>query len=136
MTDGSVCLTLIAARSLRDELFDYLTERRDLVWGFTASEADGHGPNVELQTAAEQVKGHADQMLVRMILTQADAAQLLADMRTAFAGSRLTYWIMPVTEFGLIDDRAQSAAQATARRETFGGLNRWFPSESQGGSHE
>ncbi len=114
MTDGPVCLTLIAARSLREELFDYLTERSDLVSGFTASEADGHGPHVELHSAAERVKGHADQVLVRMILKQADAAQLLADMKTAFAGSRLTYWIMPVTEFGLIDDRARPASTGQA----------------------
>jgi hypothetical protein len=106
MTDETVCLTLIAARSLRQELFDYLTERSDLVSGFTASEAAGHGPNVELHTAAERVKGHADQVLLRMILKRADAARLLAGMKMAFAGSRLTYWVMPVTEFGLIDDRA------------------------------
>ena len=51
MTAEFVCLTLIAARSLRDELFDYLSEQRDLVSGFTASDAAGHGPDVRLQTS-------------------------------------------------------------------------------------
>ena len=37
MSAELVCLTLIAARSLRDELFDYLNEQRDLVSGFTGS---------------------------------------------------------------------------------------------------
>ena len=68
MTVHPVCLTVIAARSLREELFDYLSEQRDLVSGFTASDGAGHGPTVRLQTSAEQVKGHADEVLVRTIL--------------------------------------------------------------------
>ncbi len=104
MTVDPVCLTLIAARNLREDLFDYLSEQGDLVSGFTASDAAGHGPTVRLHTTAEQVKGHADEVLVRIILERRDAVQLLARLRTEFAGTRLVYWIMPVTEFGVIDD--------------------------------
>ena len=104
MTGEPVCLTLIAARKLREELFDYLSEQRDLVSGFTASEAAGHGPTARLQTTAEQVKGHADEVLVRTILERQDAARLLARLKTAFAGTRLVYWIMPVLDFGVIDE--------------------------------
>ena len=104
MTFEPVCLTLIAARKLREELFDYLSEQRDLVSGFTASDAAGHGPTVRLHSTTEQVKGHADEVLVRTILERRDAAQLLARLKTAFAGTRLVYWIMPVTEFGAVDD--------------------------------
>ena len=103
MTTELVCLTLTAALSLRDELFDYLGEQRDLISGFTASDAAGHGPDVRLQTPAEQVKGHADEVLVRAILLEQDAALLLGRLKTAFTGSRLVYWIMPVSEFGVID---------------------------------
>ena len=103
MSAELVCLTLIAARSLRDELFDYLSEQCDLVSGFTASDAAGHGPDVRLQTPAELVKGHADELMVRTILQAQDAAQLLERLKTAFAGSRIVYWIMPVSEFGVID---------------------------------
>lgn len=104
MTVQPVCLTLIAPRKLREELFDYLSEQRDLVSGFTASDAAGHGPTVRLHTAAEQVKGHADEVLVRAILEQQDATLLLSRLRTAFSGTGLVYWIMPVMEFGAIDD--------------------------------
>jgi hypothetical protein len=104
MTAQPVCLTLIAARSLREELFDYLSEQRDLVPGFTSSDGAGHGPSVRLQTSAEQVKGHADEVLIRIVLEQQDAAQLLVRFRTAFSGTRLVYWIMPVIESGVIDD--------------------------------
>jgi len=103
MSAEFVCLTLIAARSLRDELFDYLSEQRDLVSGFTASDAAGHGPDVRLQTSAEQVKGHADDVMVRTVLQPQDAARLLERLKMAFAGSRIVYWIMPVSEFGVID---------------------------------
>lgn len=103
MTAEFVCLTLIAGLSLRAELFDFLTEQRDLVSGFTASDAAGHGPDVRLQTPAERVKGHADELMVRTILDVQAAAQLLERMKTTFAGSRIVYWIMPVSEFGVID---------------------------------
>jgi hypothetical protein len=105
MTTEPVCLTLIAARNLGEDLFDYLSEQHDLVSGFTASDAAGHGPTVRLHTTAEQVKGHADEVLVRTILESRDAERLLARLRTAFAGTRLVYWIMPVAEFGVIDDK-------------------------------
>ncbi len=103
MSGELVCLTLITARSIRDELFDYLNEQRDLVSGFTASDAAGHGPDVRLQTSAERVKGHADELMVRTILQAQDAAQLLERMKVAFAGSKMVYWIMPVADFGVID---------------------------------
>jgi len=100
-----VCLTLIAPRSLRDELFDYLSGQTDLVSGFTASQAAGHGRDATLQTPAERVRGEAEEVLVRMILPEPDATRLLDRLKTAFAGSRLVYWLMPVTQFGLIDER-------------------------------
>jgi hypothetical protein len=102
MTSGSVCLTLIVPRQLRDELFDYLSEQTDLVRGFTASDAAGHGAEVRLHTAAERVKGHADQVVVRIIVPKIDADRLLDRLRVSFAGTKLVYWILPVTEFGTI----------------------------------
>ena len=109
MTNEPVCLTLIAARNLREDLFDYLSDQRDLVSGFTASDGAGHGPAVRLQSTAEQVKGHADEVLVRIILERPDATRLLARLKTAFAGTRILYWIIPVTEFGAMDDGEDNA---------------------------
>lgn len=103
MTNEPVCLTLIASRKLRDELFDYLSEQTDLVSGFTASDAAGHGPGVRLHSAAERVKGHADQIVVRVILPRTDAERLIGQLRISFAGTNLVYWILPVMEFGIID---------------------------------
>ena len=109
MTVEFVCLTLVAARRRRDELFDFLSEQSDLVSGFSASDCAGFGPTVRLPSAPEQVKGHADQVLVRIILEKPQADQLLSRIKTAFAGTRLVYWIMPVTEFGIMDDHGTGA---------------------------
>lgn len=103
MSDRPVCLTLIVPRQLREEVFDYLIEQTDLVSGFTASQGAGHGAEVRLQTAAERVKGHADQTTVQMILAERNAAGLLDRLRASFAGTKLVYWTMPVSEFGTID---------------------------------
>jgi len=98
-----VCLTLIAPRQLRDDLFDYLNEQTDLVSGFTASSAAGHGSTMRLRSAAEQVKGHADQAVVQLILPKVDAGRLVYRLRGSFAGANIVYWIQPVIEFGTID---------------------------------
>ncbi|WP_027551245.1 DUF3240 family protein [Bradyrhizobium sp. Cp5.3] len=103
MTSAAVCITLILPRQLRAELFDYLNEQTDLVSGFTASDAAGHGAGVRLQSMAERVKGHADQVIVWIVLPRSDAERLLDRVRTSFAGTNLVYWILPVAEFGTID---------------------------------
>lgn len=88
---------------LRDEVFDYLAEQSDLVSGFTASQGAGHGADVRLHTAAERVKGHADQTIVQVALAGKDASRLLDRLRVSFAGTKLVYWTIPVTELGTID---------------------------------
>ncbi len=103
MTSEPVCLTLIAPRRIRDDLFDYLGEQSDLVPGYTASDAAGHGSGVHLHTAAERVKGHADQVIVRIILQEKDAGSLVERLHLSFAGTRLEYWILPVKGAGVVD---------------------------------
>lgn len=95
-----VSLTVIADRAIRQELFDYLSSHNELVTGFTASDAEGHGPTVRLESPAEQVKGRADHILVRLVLDAADATALIARLKTDFAGTRLVYWTSPVDQFG------------------------------------
>jgi hypothetical protein len=103
MTAVRMCLTLVAGRELRQELFDYLSEQTDLVPGFTASEASGHGPTVRLHSAVEQVKGRADRVLVRIILGDAAAERLIERLARAFSGTHLVYWMTPVVGFGVIN---------------------------------
>jgi hypothetical protein len=103
MTGESVCLTLIAPHQIRDDLFDYLSEQTDLVPGYTASDAAEYGSGIRLHTAAERVKGHADQVIVRIVLQDKDAGSLLERLRVSFAGTKLAYWILPIKTAGVID---------------------------------
>lgn len=98
-----ICLTLIVPDQLRDEMFDCLAEQSDLISGFTALQGSGHGAGFRLATAAEHVKGHADQTVVQVVLAGTDAGRLLDRLRAPFAGTKLVYWITPVTERGTID---------------------------------
>ncbi|WP_028136816.1 DUF3240 family protein [Bradyrhizobium japonicum] len=103
MIDQPVCLTLIVPHRLRDEVLDYIAKQGDLVPGFTALQAAGHGIEVRLHTAAERVKGHADQTVVQVVLAGQDASRLIERLRASFAGTKLVYWTTPVTELGTID---------------------------------
>ncbi|MCL2713365.1 MAG: DUF3240 family protein [Alphaproteobacteria bacterium] len=98
-----VCLMMIVPRPLRDDLLDYVSEQSDLISGFTAFDAAGHGSTIRLRTAAEQVKGHADQTMVQIVLPRGDADQMIGRMQAKFAGTRLVYWILPVLQFGAIE---------------------------------
>ncbi len=103
MTAERVCLTLVADWPIRQELFDFLAAQADLISGFTASDAAGHGRTVRLHSAGEQVKGRADRVLIRMILEDSAAAQLLERLHAAFRGAHITYWATPVLRFGTIE---------------------------------
>ena len=48
------------------------------------------------------MKGHAEQVLVRIILQRASAERLLERVRVSFAGTNVVYWVTPVTDFGTI----------------------------------
>ena len=56
-----------------------------------------------LQSPEERVKGHADQVLVRIVLPNAAAERLLERLKVSFAGTNLVYWVMPVADFGIIE---------------------------------
>jgi Protein of unknown function (DUF3240) len=103
MTTERVCLTLVVGRTIREELFEFLSQQTELASGFTASEVEGHGPSVRLHSATERVKGRADRVLVRTILEATAASELIARMQDAFAGAHLVYWTTPVLLAGVID---------------------------------
>ncbi len=102
MTTARVCLNLVAGREIQGDLFDYLSGQPTLVSGFTASDAEGHGPDVRFHTTAEQVKGRADRVLIRIVLNENAADELIQRLDADLAGSRLIYWTTPILRFGVI----------------------------------
>ena len=57
-----------------------------------------------IRPALRTVPGVADVNSGRTgCLTRSDASRLLDGLRASFAGTKLVFWLMPVTEFGRID---------------------------------
>jgi hypothetical protein len=95
-------LTLIVSPQVEDALAEWLLERDD-VPGFSSAPVAGHGSSEQSMTLAEQVAGRSRRVMFFMHLPEATAGLLLADLRAAFKGSGLHYWLVPVLDFGHLD---------------------------------
>ncbi|MCF7991204.1 MAG: DUF3240 family protein [Thiohalocapsa sp.] len=95
-------LHLIVSPQVEDALSEWLLERED-VPGFSSTPVSGHGSSEQSMTLAEQVAGRSRRVMFFMHLPAQTAAQLLDDLRHAFAGSGLHYWLLPVSESGHLD---------------------------------
>lgn len=95
-------LNLIVPPQVEDALAEWLLERDD-VPGFSSVPMAGHGSSEKSMTLAEQVAGRSRRVMFVTHLPSETAKALLDDLRTAFAGSGLHYWVLPVAEFGRLD---------------------------------
>ncbi|NJD24277.1 MAG: DUF3240 domain-containing protein [Betaproteobacteria bacterium] len=98
MTD--LLLTLVMPDDLAEHVEDLLLANPDLVRGFTASHADGHGSVVQLNDPAELVAGHAPRTLIRTIGPEDAMRAVLALIRATFPGANIYYWLAPLVEAG------------------------------------
>ncbi|QDF95351.1 hypothetical protein CJ010_01685 [Azoarcus sp. DD4] len=93
-------LTLIAPAALEDNLVDLLLALPAMAGGFTTHRADGHGREIALVGANENVRGRGDRVCIRLAL-QADAVQpLLAELRAALPDANVFYWLTPLIDCG------------------------------------
>jgi hypothetical protein len=95
-------LNLIVPPQVEDALAEWLLERDD-VPGFSSVPVAGHGSSEKSMTLAEQVAGRSRRVMFVTHLPSETAKALLDDLRTAFAGSGLHYWVVPVADFGHLD---------------------------------
>jgi hypothetical protein len=93
-------LTLVAPNDIAQHVEDLLLTRPDLIRGFTASKADGHGSVVELHEAAELVAGHAPRTLIRTVGPEASMRAVLALLKENLPHTNIYYWLIPVIEAG------------------------------------
>lgn len=93
-------LTLIVPWAMHEALEDVLLAHPDIVPGFIAAPVDGHGSEAHLATPVERVRGHARQMRFQLLVSTDNAQQILALLRTRFAGGSVFYWLIPVTAAG------------------------------------
>lgn len=95
-------LVLIVTPSIENALVDWLLERDDIK-GFSSMPISGHGTSAHSLTAAEQVAGRRRQVMFHMHLSEAEAKRLIEDVRQAFSGSGMHYWLMPLLAAEHID---------------------------------
>jgi hypothetical protein len=95
-------LNLIVPPQVEDALAEWLLERDD-VPGFSSVPVAGHGSSEKSMTLAEQVAGRSRRVMFVTHLPSDTAKALLDDLRSAFAGSGLHYWVVPVADFGHLE---------------------------------
>lgn len=93
-------LTLIVPLDLAETVEDLLLARPELVSGFTAVQADGHGSELPLLSAEERVSGHAPRCLIQTIAPEATLRTLLDDLKASLPGANLFYWLSPILARG------------------------------------
>lgn len=95
-------LNLVVTPEVEDAVVDWLLEY-PTVSGFSSVPISGHGSSEQRMTLAEQVAGRRRQLLFQLLLSCVDAQTLLSDIKQAFRGSGMHYWLMPVIDSGHVD---------------------------------
>ena len=95
-------LNMIVPPQVEDALAEWLLERDD-VPGFSSVPVAGHGSSEKSMSLAEQVAGRSRRVMFVTHVPSDTAKALLEDLRTAFAGSGLHYWVVPVANFGHLE---------------------------------
>jgi hypothetical protein len=92
-------LVVIVSPSLEHAVVDWLLDRDD-VPGFTSIPVFGHGASASSMTAAEQVAGRQRRVMFQLHLERAVADDLVGALGSAFAGSGMHYWLVPILAAG------------------------------------
>jgi len=95
-------LNLVVTPEVEDAVTDWLLEYPS-VSGFSSYLIAGHGSSEQSMTLAEQVAGRRRQLLFQLHLSCVDAQALLTDIKQAFRGSGMHYWLLPVIDAGHVD---------------------------------
>ncbi|MEO7323571.1 MAG: DUF3240 family protein [Dokdonella sp.] len=94
-----VCCSLVCTPEVEEKLLDALLVRfpADV---FTSTRTFGHGTAPGALTAAEQVMGRSEALLVQIVLSAVEMETLRALLNREFAGSGIRYWVTVVAEEG------------------------------------
>ncbi len=97
---ADVLLSLTMPNDVAQHVEDLLLSRPDLVRGFTASIAEGHGAVVPLVEAAELVSGHSPRTQIRTVGSEESMRAVLALIKAELPQANVFYWLVPVIEVG------------------------------------
>ena len=99
---SSCLLNLVVSPEVQSKVTDWLLEHAS-VSGFSSHPVAGHGSSEQSMSLAEKVAGTRRQVLFKLELPCEEADALLAEIRVAFAGSGMHFWVMPVLQSGHLD---------------------------------
>lgn len=97
---ADVLLTLVMTDDIAQDVEDLLLSRPDIVRGFTASHAEGHGSVVPLVEPAELVAGHSPRTMVRALGPEEAMRAVLALIKQEMPRANVFYWLLPIIELG------------------------------------
>lgn len=97
---ADLLLSLTMPNDVAQHVEDLLLSRPDLVRGFTASIAEGHGSVVPLVEAAELVSGHSPRTQIRTVGSEESMRAVLALIKAELPQANVFYWLVPVIEVG------------------------------------
>ncbi|MFM1886008.1 MAG: hypothetical protein RL026_1165 [Pseudomonadota bacterium] len=93
-------LVLAFPSNLEEDVIGFLHGEPTLARGFTLVAAEGFGQGAALDSAMEQIRGRARRRLVLLLMSRADARQLLERLARALKGSRISWWLQPIEDSG------------------------------------
>lgn len=93
-------LTLTLPVALEDDVLDFLLDHPEWAGGYTVTDAQGMGRGMRLSTTMEQVQGRRRSRQVVIAGEAAPLRQLLAALAQQIPSSEVSYWLLPMTEFG------------------------------------
>ena len=97
---ADLSLNLVMANDVAQHVQDLLISRPDMVRGFTASHAEGHGSMVKLVEPSELVAGHAPRTMIRTVGSEQTMRDILALIKSELPRASVFYWLVPVVEMG------------------------------------
>ena len=97
---ADVLLSLTMPNDVAQHVEDLLLSRPDLVRGFTASIAEGHGAVVPLVEPGELVSGHSPRTQIRTVGSEESMRAVLALIKAEMPRANIFFWLVPVIEMG------------------------------------
>lgn len=97
---ADILLSLTMPNDVAQHVEDLLLSRPDLVRGFTASLAEGHGAVVPLVEPSELVNGHSPRLQIRLAGTEEAMRAVLVLIKSELPRANIFYWLVPIIEMG------------------------------------
>jgi len=97
---ADVLLSLTMPNDVAQLVEDLLLSHPDLVRGFTASQADGHGAVIPLVEPDELVSGHSPRIQISMVGPEERMRAVLDLIKAELPRANVFFWLVPVIEMG------------------------------------